>query len=61
MFVRDAHLLAEKNYNVERFGEPTWQAVVKVVGCPAAGDNCALALTIATQHSGYSHNVNVLV
>ena len=41
-----------RNYNVERFGEPTWQAVVKVVAHPAAGDNCALALNIAKQHPG---------
>ena len=41
-----------RNYNVERFGEPTWQTVVKVVAHPAAGDNCALALSIAEQHSG---------
>ena len=41
-----------RNYNVERFGEPTWRAVVKVVAHPAAGDNHALALTIAKQHSG---------
>ena len=41
-----------RNYNVERFGEPTWRAVVKVVAHPAAGDNCALALTIAGKHSG---------
>ena len=51
----------KRNYNVERFGEPTWRAVVKVVGRPAAGDNCALALTIAKQHSGYSQDVNVFV
>ena len=42
----------QRNYNVERFGEPTWRAVVKVVAHPAAGDNCALALSIAKQHSG---------
>ena len=42
----------KKNYNVERFGEPTWRAVVKVVAHPAAGDNCALALRIAEKHSG---------
>ena len=40
----------KKNYNVERFGEPMWRAVVKVVARPAAGDNCALALTIARNH-----------
>ena len=42
----------KRNYNVERFGEPTWQAVVKVVAHPAAGDNSALALNIAKQHLG---------
>ena len=44
----------QRNYNVERFGEPTWRAVVKVVAHPAAGDNCTLALNIAKQHSGSS-------
>ena len=44
----------KRNYNVERFGEPTWQAVVKVVAHPAAGDNCALALSIAEKYSGNS-------
>ena len=39
-----------RNYNVERFGEPTWQAVVKVVTHPAAGNNHALALSIAKTH-----------
>ena len=53
-----------RNYNVERFGEPTWRAVVKVVAHPAAGDNCALALNIAKQHSGNTlkaslHNLEV--
>ena len=42
----------KRNYDSERFGEPSWQAVVKVVACPAAGDNHALALSIAKQHSG---------
>ena len=44
----------KRNYNVERFGEPSWQAVVKVVAHPAAGDNCALALSIAGKHPGNS-------
>jgi len=43
-----------RNYNVERFGEPTWQAVVKIVAHPAAGDNFALALSITGKHSGNS-------
>ena len=44
----------KRSYDVKQFGEPTWQAVVKVVARPAAGDNCALALSIAKQHSGSS-------
>ena len=42
----------QRSYNVERFGEPTWRTVVKVVADPAAGDNRALALRIAEQHPG---------
>ena len=42
----------KRNYNVEKFGEPTWRAVVKVVARPAAGDNCGLALNIAETHQG---------
>ena len=41
-----------RNYNVERFGEPTWRAVVEVLAHPAAGDNCALALNTAKKHPG---------
>ena len=41
-----------KNINVELFGEPTWRTVVKVVAHSAAGNNCALALSIAGRHPG---------
>ena len=49
-----------RNYDVERFGEPTWQAVVKVVAHPAGGDNCALALSIAEKHPGNTLNNRIL-
>ena len=42
----------KRNYNVKRFGEPTWQAVVNVVAHPTAGDNYGLALSIARKHPG---------
>ena len=42
----------KRNYNVGRFGEPTWRTLVKVVAHPAAGDNQALALSIAGKHPG---------
>jgi len=41
-----------RNYDIEKFGEPTWRMVVKVVAHSAAGNNCALALSIAGRHSG---------
>ena len=40
----------KKNYNVEKFGEPTWQWLVDVVGDPAGGAHTALAKDIARQH-----------
>ena len=39
-----------RNYNVERFGEPTWQHLVEAVGHPAGGANMALARDIARRH-----------
>ena len=40
----------ERNYNVERFGEPTWQRLVKVVGDHTGGAHMALAMEIARRH-----------
>ena len=39
-----------KNYNFERFGEPTWKALVEAVASPLGGNNTALAIEIATSH-----------
>ena len=39
-----------RNYNVKRFGEPTWQALVKAVGDTAGGANMALAIDMARRH-----------
>ena len=39
-----------RNYNVEKFGEPTWQRLVEAVGHPAGGDNMALARKVAMRH-----------
>ena len=40
----------KRNYNVEKFGEPTWQWLVDVVGDPAGGAHMALARKIARRH-----------
>ena len=40
----------KRNYNVKKFGEPTWQQLVEAVGHPAGGANMALAREIARRH-----------
>ena len=40
----------KRNYNVKKFGEPTWQRLVEVVGHPAGGANKALARDMARRH-----------
>ena len=40
----------KKNYNVNKFGEPTWQRLVEAVGHPAGGADMALARKIARNH-----------
>ena len=50
-----------RSYDVERFGEPTWRSVVNVVACPAAGDNCALALNILPNNTQVVANKLLLV
>ena len=39
-----------KNYNVKKFGEPTWQHLVEAVSHPSGGANVALATKIAENH-----------
>ena len=40
-----------RKYDVEKFGEPTWQRLVEAVGHPAGGTNMALAREIARRHN----------
>ena len=52
---RLSDVLAEwlnKAYNVQRFGQPSWQLLVRAVRDPAGGDNQALADTIAAKYGG---------
>ena len=49
-----------KNYNTERFGEPTWQGLVEVVATPAGGNNNDLAAKIASKHQGEETNTWLL-
>ena len=43
-----------RNYNMKRFGEPTWQHLVKAVSHPAGGGNVSLATKIAQNHKAKS-------
>ena len=52
---RLSDVLAEwlnKAYNVQRFGQPSWQLVVRAVRDTAGGDNQALADTMAAKYGG---------
>ena len=40
----------KRNYNVRKFGEPTWQKLVEAVNSPAGGANTAHARDIAGRH-----------
>ena len=42
----------QKNYNVKRFGEPTWLKLVEVVSHSSGGGNPSLAMEIAKRHKG---------
>lgn len=38
------------NYNYQKFGKPTWKALVDAVGSPIGGNNTGLAEEIAKRH-----------
>ena len=40
----------KRNYDVNKFGKPTWQKLVEAVNSPAGGANTALAIDIARRH-----------
>ena len=42
----------QKGYDCKKHGPPTWRMLVKAVGDPAGGNNCALAEAIAKKHPG---------
>ena len=42
----------KKMYKIEKYGNPSWQALVRAVASPAGGANQALAQAIAEKHWG---------
>ncbi len=49
--------LIRKNYNVSKFGPPTWKALVEAVANPGGGNNQGLAKEIAGRHPGMGGKV----
>ena len=46
-------LWLQKNYNTERFGEPSWELLAAAVGDPAGGNDPALVEEIAKKRTNY--------
>ena len=42
----------KKMYNTEKYGNPSWQTLVRAVASPTSGANQALAQAIAERHLG---------
>ena len=58
------HVLTEwlnKNYNIARFGEPSWQLLVAAVAHPVGGNNPALAHHIAIKYNGKCIMLNIYI
>ena len=49
----------KRNYDVKKFGEPTWQKLVEAVSHPAGGANTALAEEIARRHKTEDETVSI--
>ena len=49
----------KRNYDVKKFGEPTWQKLVEAVDHPAGGANTALAREIAKRHKAEDGTVAI--
>ena len=49
----------KKNYNLKKYGEPTWQKLVEAVAHPAGGANMALAREIAMRHKAKGGTVAI--
>ena len=45
-------LWLKRNYDTERFGEPSWELLAKAVGHPSGGNDSALAQKISKRRRG---------
>ena len=45
-------------YDIDRNGLPTWKKMVEVTAHPVAGNNPALATTLAQNHQGMQHTAH---
>lgn len=49
-----------EHYDVEKFGPPTWQMLVKAVDSPAAGDDHILAQKMASNHPASEWSLTIV-
>ena len=47
----------QKGYNYQQHGSPSWKMLVKAVGDPAGGNDCALAGAIAKKYPGMKYKI----
>ena len=50
----------KRNYNDDKFGQPTWKWLVEIVADPAAGNNKHLADEIAREHLNKKEGKNFM-
>lgn len=51
----------KRNYNTDKFGEPTWRKLVEVVGDPIGGNDANHARELAKQHPLKSNHSSAIV
>ena len=54
-------LWLKRAYNTERNGLPTWNKMVEVAADPIAGENPALAATLARNHQGMQYTIRTSI
>ena len=51
----------KQEYHIDRNGLPTWKKMVEVAADPVAGDNPALAATLARNHQGMQYTIRTSI
>ena len=54
-------LWLKQEYDIDRNGLPTWKKMVEVTADPIAGENPALAATLARNHQGMQYTIRTSI